>query len=177
MARRVRARKTRSGRTVVSFNLRMPEDLRRDLEEAAAVNDRSMNAEIVSRLYDHIASGKSLARMKTDDPLSMMSYKTTKTIVETVLMEWKPPTPQELEVNQMGRAKQYRSLAARCLEIARNTNDTQTKAAMLQMAEKWSRLAEETEREKGTAAISATASSTQSSAPSADARSAKEPTP
>jgi hypothetical protein len=96
MARRVKARKTRSGRTVVSFNLRMPEDLRRDLEEAAAVNDRSMNAEIVSRLYDHIASAKSLARMKTDDPLSMMSYKTIKYIVETIMSEGKPTkTPEE----------------------------------------------------------------------------------
>lgn len=45
----------------------------------------------------------------------------------------------------MGRAEQYRWFAARCLEIARNTADTQTKAAMLQMAQVWSRLADETE--------------------------------
>jgi hypothetical protein len=43
----------------------------------------------------------------------------------------------------MGRARDYRWFAARCLEIARATADTQTKAAMLQMAQVWSRLAEE----------------------------------
>jgi hypothetical protein len=45
----------------------------------------------------------------------------------------------------MGRAEQYRWFAARCLEIARHTADAQTKAAMLQMAQVWSRLAAETE--------------------------------
>jgi hypothetical protein len=45
-------------------------------------------------------------------------------------------------VGQMGRAEQYRWFAARCLEIARTTLDPQTKAAMLQMAQVWSRLAE-----------------------------------
>ena len=43
----------------------------------------------------------------------------------------------------MGRAREYRWFAARCLEIARSTADTQTKAAMLQMAQVWSRLAED----------------------------------
>jgi hypothetical protein len=43
----------------------------------------------------------------------------------------------------MGRAEQYRWFAARCLEIARHTADAQTKAAMLQMAQVWSRLADE----------------------------------
>lgn len=43
----------------------------------------------------------------------------------------------------MGRAREYRWFAARCLEIARVTADTQTKAAMLQMAQVWSRLAED----------------------------------
>jgi hypothetical protein len=33
--------------------------------------------------------------------------------------------------------------AARCLEIARTTLDPQTRAAMLQMAQVWSRLADE----------------------------------
>jgi hypothetical protein len=43
----------------------------------------------------------------------------------------------------MGRAREYRWFAARCLEIARATADAQTKAAMLQMAQVWSRLAED----------------------------------
>ena len=43
----------------------------------------------------------------------------------------------------MGRVREYRWFAARCLEIARATADTQTKAAMLQMAQVWSRLAED----------------------------------
>jgi hypothetical protein len=43
----------------------------------------------------------------------------------------------------MGRAEQYRWFAARCLEIARTTLDPQTRAAMLQMAQVWSRLADE----------------------------------
>jgi hypothetical protein len=43
----------------------------------------------------------------------------------------------------MGRGEQYRWFALRCLEIARATADEQTKAAMLQMAQAWQRLAEE----------------------------------
>jgi hypothetical protein len=45
----------------------------------------------------------------------------------------------------MGRAEQYRWFAVRCLEIARTTLDPQTRAAMLQMAQVWSRLADEIE--------------------------------
>ncbi|HWW37265.1 MAG TPA: hypothetical protein VNZ23_18775 [Xanthobacteraceae bacterium] len=43
----------------------------------------------------------------------------------------------------MGRSQEYRLFAARCLEIARTTADEQTKAVMLQMAQDWSRLANE----------------------------------
>jgi hypothetical protein len=43
----------------------------------------------------------------------------------------------------MGRSQEYRLFAARCLEIARTTADEQTKAVMLQMAQVWSRLAED----------------------------------
>ena len=43
----------------------------------------------------------------------------------------------------MGRSGEYRGFAARCLEIARATSDEQTKAVMLQMAQVWSRLADE----------------------------------
>jgi hypothetical protein len=43
----------------------------------------------------------------------------------------------------MERAREYRWFAARCLEIARTTRDGQTKAAMLQMAQVWSRLADD----------------------------------
>ena len=46
-------------------------------------------------------------------------------------------------MGQLGRAEQYRWFAARCLEIAPTTLDPQTKAAMLQMAQVWSRLAEQ----------------------------------
>jgi hypothetical protein len=56
-----------------------------------------------------------------------------------------PPRKRELRVGQMGRAEQYRWFAVRCLEIARTTLDPQTKAAMLQMAQVWSRLADESE--------------------------------
>jgi len=45
----------------------------------------------------------------------------------------------------MGRSAEYRRFAVRCLEIARATGDEQTKAVMLQMAQVWSRLADETE--------------------------------
>jgi hypothetical protein len=45
----------------------------------------------------------------------------------------------------MGRSQEYRLFAARCLEMARVTTDEQTKAAMLQMAQVWSRLADEIE--------------------------------
>lgn len=43
----------------------------------------------------------------------------------------------------MGRSGQYRWFAGRCLEIARFTEDPQTRAAMLQMAQVWLRLANE----------------------------------
>jgi hypothetical protein len=41
----------------------------------------------------------------------------------------------------MGRAQEYRRFAGRCLQIAQGTANSQTKAAMLQMAQVWSRLA------------------------------------
>ena len=52
----------------------------------------------------------------------------------------------------MGRSQEYRLFAARCLEVARATADEQTRAVMLQMAQVWSRLADEIEaaqRESG----------------------------
>ena len=45
----------------------------------------------------------------------------------------------------MGRSAEYRRFAVRCLEIARATGDEQTKAIMVQMAQVWSRLADEAE--------------------------------
>ena len=123
VARKGKTRKTstRFGSKVVSFNLRMPETLRRDLEEAAVRNDHSMNAEIVSRLTDHIAT----ARERSARP---------------------PQTAQ-------GRSTLYSEFAARCLEIARLTGDAQTKAAMLQIAQKWSLLAEQALTQLPTATI------------------------
>ena len=48
-------------------------------------------------------------------------------------------------VGGMGRSQEYRLFAARCLEIARATTDEHTKAVTLQMAQVWSRLADEIE--------------------------------
>jgi hypothetical protein len=48
------------------------------------------------------------------------------------------------KVQYMGRSEQYRGFAARCLEIARTLENPQTKAVMVQMAQVWSRLADET---------------------------------
>jgi AcrR family transcriptional regulator len=45
----------------------------------------------------------------------------------------------------MGRSAEYRHFAARSLEIARATKDERTRAVMLQMAQVWSRLADEAE--------------------------------
>lgn len=45
----------------------------------------------------------------------------------------------------MERSEEYRWFAGRCLEIARNTADARTRAAMLQMAQVWLRLADEIE--------------------------------
>lgn len=47
------------------------------------------------------------------------------------------------ERSGMGRADEYRWFAGRCLEIARSTSGLQTKAVMVQMAQVWSRLADE----------------------------------
>jgi hypothetical protein len=65
--RKTRKTSTRFGSKVVSFNLRMPEKLRADLEREAAGNNHSMNAEIVERLIDHIttAQGRSTRPAKT----------------------------------------------------------------------------------------------------------------
>jgi hypothetical protein len=43
----------------------------------------------------------------------------------------------------MGRSAEYRRFAVRCLEIARAMRDERTRAVMLQMAQVWSRLADE----------------------------------
>ncbi len=43
----------------------------------------------------------------------------------------------------MGCSEEYRWFAGRCLEIARTTADAQTRAAMLQMAQVWLRLADD----------------------------------
>ena len=53
----------------------------------------------------------------------------------------------------MGRSQEYRRFAARCLKIARTTADEQTKAVMLQMAQVWSRLADEIEVARRESAI------------------------
>jgi hypothetical protein len=53
----------------------------------------------------------------------------------------------------MGRSQEYRLFAARCLEIARATADEQTRAVMLQMAQVWSRLADEIEAARRESAI------------------------
>ena len=53
----------------------------------------------------------------------------------------------------MGRSGQYRQFAARCLEIARASDSEQTKAVMLQMAQVWSRLADEIEVARRESAI------------------------
>ena len=53
----------------------------------------------------------------------------------------------------MGRSQEYRLFAARCLEVARATADEQTKAVMLQMAQVWSRLADEIEAAQREGAI------------------------
>jgi hypothetical protein len=51
VARKRKSQKAkRSKSDIVFFNVRMPEWLRRDLERAAADNNRSMNTEIIRRL-------------------------------------------------------------------------------------------------------------------------------
>jgi hypothetical protein len=57
----------------------------------------------------------------------------------------------------MGRSQEYRLFASRCLEIARATADDQTRAVMLQMAQVWSRLADEIEAARRESAISGAA--------------------
>jgi hypothetical protein len=53
----------------------------------------------------------------------------------------------------MGRSQEYRLFAARCLEVARATADE----LMLQMAQVWSRLADEIEAARRESAIGDTA--------------------
>lgn len=60
---------------------------------------------------------------------------------------------QTARVDGMGRSQEYRLFAARCLEIARVTTDAQTKAVTLQMAQVWSRLADEIETANREAAV------------------------
>jgi hypothetical protein len=49
----------------------------------------------------------------------------------------------------MGRSEEYRRFAQECLEMARTTEDHQTRAVLLQMAQVWFRLAEEHADEPG----------------------------
>jgi hypothetical protein len=42
----------------------------------------------------------------------------------------------------MGRSDDYRRFARACLELARTTEDPQTRALMLQMAQIWQRLSQ-----------------------------------
>jgi hypothetical protein len=48
----------------------------------------------------------------------------------------------------MGKADDYRRFARACLEEARATEDPQTRALMLQMAQVWHRLAHEHARDE-----------------------------
>ncbi len=48
----------------------------------------------------------------------------------------------------MSRAGQYRRYAAECLRLASSRDDVREKAALLQMAEQWRRLAERAEKEE-----------------------------
>jgi hypothetical protein len=48
----------------------------------------------------------------------------------------------------MSRSKDYRRFAAACLEIAETTEDQQTRAVFIQMAQVWYRLAEERAEEE-----------------------------
>jgi hypothetical protein len=57
----------------------------------------------------------------------------------------------------MGRSQEYRLFAARCLEVAHATADEQTRAVMLQMAQVWSRLADEIEAARKESAVGNTA--------------------
>jgi hypothetical protein len=49
---------------------------------------------------------------------------------------------------RMSRAGQYRRYAAECLRLASSRDDVSEKAALVQMAEQWRRLAERAEKEE-----------------------------
>jgi hypothetical protein len=49
---------------------------------------------------------------------------------------------------QMGKSEDYRRFARACLELARTTEDAQTRALMLQMAQIWQRLAQDRARDE-----------------------------
>jgi hypothetical protein len=44
----------------------------------------------------------------------------------------------------MARSEQYRRFAQECLEMARNTQDERARASLIQMAQVWFRLADQT---------------------------------
>ena len=48
----------------------------------------------------------------------------------------------------MSPSAQYRRFAQECLEMAQTTEDPRSRAALLQMAQVWARLADEQRRDK-----------------------------
>lgn len=52
----------------VTFNLRMPEELKKSLEKEAEINDRSLNSELVARLKSGLDKRAANRRHRAEEP-------------------------------------------------------------------------------------------------------------
>ncbi|MBF0421088.1 MAG: Arc family DNA-binding protein [Magnetococcales bacterium] len=64
------------------YNVSFPEGMKEHLKEAAWLNRRSLNAEIIARLEDSLSPGKEPARMDVSDFLDIIIFKLNPLVVQ-----------------------------------------------------------------------------------------------
>lgn len=74
------------------FKLRLPAELKEQIEQAAEENNRSMNAEIVARLESSFVFGVSVAEeLQLMDKIAELAERVVKRVREEERREGKPP--------------------------------------------------------------------------------------
>jgi hypothetical protein len=151
---------------ITQVKLRLPESTRLMLLAHAVRNSRSLNSEIVHRLEASLAEGSGttmIARaiVRDLDPTLLDAIAkehhdnaarakgATRGVKQpsgfSVTVATAQPGHRFSYSEELIAPEEYRLFAGRCLEVARATADEQPRAAMLQMAQVWLRLADETE--------------------------------
>lgn len=80
------------------FKLRLPAELKEQIEQAAEENNRSMNAEIVARLESSFLVGMNFAEeLQLMDKIADIAERVVKRVREEERREGKPPLENDLE--------------------------------------------------------------------------------